>query len=138
MLLLSSGNIPTSQKYYDKVFPNVNFDWKKNYILPRVVTINSFQHNFQYIRLHNIYLNKILFALGKTKTFLGSFYHSCNEAINIKHIFLECICVKKLWNYLRLFITNDISLPILTQQTAIFGFTNRIENNVIKLQITYF
>ena len=29
VLLLSSGNIPTSQKYYDKVFPNVNFNWKK-------------------------------------------------------------------------------------------------------------
>ena len=29
VLLLSSGNIPTSQKYYDKVFPNENFDWKK-------------------------------------------------------------------------------------------------------------
>ena len=42
VLLLSSGNIPTSQKYFDKVFPNENFDWKKIYVLPRVVTINSF------------------------------------------------------------------------------------------------
>ena len=74
VLLLSSGNIPTSQKYYDKVFPNINFDGKKIYILPRLVTINSFQHNFQYIRLHNIlYLNKILFALGKTKHFCAHF-----------------------------------------------------------------
>ena len=57
-LLLSSGNTPTSQKYFDKVFPNENFDWKKIYILPRVVTINSFQLNFQYKILHNIlYLN---------------------------------------------------------------------------------
>ena len=54
VLLLSSGTTPTSQKYLGKVFPNENFDWKKNYILPRVVTINSFQHNFQYKILHNI------------------------------------------------------------------------------------
>ena len=48
MLLLSSCNIPTSQKYFGKVFPNENFDWKKNYILTRVTTINNFQRNFQY------------------------------------------------------------------------------------------
>ena len=28
---------------------------------------------------------------------------------------------------------NDISLPILTPQTAIFGFINRIENSVYKI-----
>ena len=33
----------------------------------------------------------------------------------------------------KMFITNYISLPILTQQTAIFGFTNRIENNIYKI-----
>ena len=40
VLLLSSGNMPTTQKYFDKVFSNKNFDWKKIYILPKVVTIN--------------------------------------------------------------------------------------------------
>ena len=30
-------------------------------------------------------------------------------------------------------VTNDISLPILTPQTVIFGFTNGIENNVYKI-----
>ena len=33
VLILSSGNTPTSQKYFGKVFPNENFDWKKIYIL---------------------------------------------------------------------------------------------------------
>ena len=28
----------------------------------------------------------------------------------------------KLWNHIRLFLTNDISHPILTPKTAIFGF----------------
>ena len=41
VLLLSPGKIPTSQKYFDKVFPNENFNWKKNYTLSRVVTINN-------------------------------------------------------------------------------------------------
>ena len=103
---------------------------KKNYILPRVVNINSFQRNFQYIILHNIlYLNKMLFTSGKTKTPLCSFCHSCNETI--QHIFLECIFSKQLWSHLRLFLTNDISLLILTPQTVIFGITNGIENSKI-------
>ena len=68
------------------------------------------------------------FTFGKTKTPMFSFCHSCNKTI--KHIFLEYICVKQLLNHLRFFLTNDISLPILTPQTAIFGFTNGIENNV--------
>ena len=76
VLLISSGNTPTSQKCFGKILPNENFDWKKMYILPRVVTITSFQRNFQYKILHNIlYLNKLLFTFGKIKTPLCSFCH---------------------------------------------------------------
>ena len=71
------------------------------------------------------------FTFGKIKAPLCSFCHSYDETI--KHIFLECICVKQLWNHWRLFLTNDISLPILTPQTAIFGFINGIENSVYKI-----
>ena len=68
VLLLLSGNTPTSQKYFGKVFPSVSFDWKKIYLLPRVVTINSFQRNFQYKILHVIlYLNKMLYTFSKIK-----------------------------------------------------------------------
>ena len=73
----------------------------------------------------------MLFTFGKIKTPLCSFCHSYDETI--KHIFLECICVKQLWNHLRLFLTNDISLPLLTPQAAIFGFINGIENSVYKI-----
>ena len=71
------------------------------------------------------------FTFGKIKAPLCSFCHSYDETI--KHIFLECICVKQLWNHLRLFLMNDISVPILTPQTAIFGFINGIENSVYKI-----
>ena len=73
----------------------------------------------------------MLFTSGKTKTPLCSFCHSYDETI--KHIFLEWTCVKRLWNHLRLFLTNDISLSILAPQTAIFGFINGTENNVYKI-----
>ena len=68
VLLLSSGNTPTSQKYFRRVFPNENFDWKKIYILPRLVTINSFQRNFQYKILHNI-----LYVNNNTSVFILPF-----------------------------------------------------------------
>ena len=137
MLLLSSGNTPTSEKYFGKVFPNENFNWKKIYILPRAVTIKSFQRNVQYKILHNIlYLNNMLFTFGKRKTPLCSFCHSYDETIT--HMFLEYICVKQLWNHLRLLLINNFSLSIITPQTAIFGFINGIENNVYKLKITCF
>ena len=41
--------------------------------------------------------------------------------------------MKQLWNHLRFFLTNYVSLPILTPQTVIFGFTNGIENNGYKI-----
>ena len=62
------------------------------------------------------------------KKYPCSFCHSYDETI--KYIFLERICVKHLWNHLRLFLINDSSIPILTPQTAIFGFINGIKNNV--------
>ena len=73
----------------------------------------------------------MLFTFGKTKTHLCLFCHSYDETI--KHIFLECIWVKQLWSHLILFLMNDISIPILTIQTVIFGLINGIENNVYKI-----
>ena len=79
MLLLSSCNIPTSQKYCGKVFPNENFDWKKNYILTRVTTINNFQRNFQY---------KIIQSRSHWKCTAGLQKHKIFECL---YAFLSCI-----------------------------------------------
>ena len=73
----------------------------------------------------------MLFTFDKIKAPTCLFCDSYDETI--KHIFLECICVKQLWNHLRLFLTNYISFPILTPQPAIFGFINGIENSVPKI-----
>ena len=77
VLLLSSGSTPTSQKFFSKVFTNEHFDWKKIYILPRVVAINSFKRNFQYKIIHKIlYLKKMLFTFGKKNTCVHSVVHT--------------------------------------------------------------
>ena len=60
-----------------KFFQRKTSTGRKFFILPRVVTINSFQRSFQYKVLRNIlYLNRMLFTFGKIKTPLCLFYHS--------------------------------------------------------------
>ena len=53
VLISSLKNKPTSQSYFGNSFPNYTFDWKQIYFLPRIITINSYQRNFQYKILHN-------------------------------------------------------------------------------------
>ena len=61
VLLLSSGNLPVSQKYFDKNFSNKIFIWKKMCVT----------ENFQYKLTYNVlYLNKVVFNFGETKTSL--------------------------------------------------------------------
>ena len=68
------NTVPTSQKYFEKLFPNLSFTWKDNYILPRMIMINTRLRVFQYKVLNNaLYLNKHLyiFRLSDTKLFLN-------------------------------------------------------------------
>ena len=46
ILISSLKNKPTSQNYFENSFPNYNFDWKQIYLLPQIITINSYQRNF--------------------------------------------------------------------------------------------
>ena len=66
----------------------------------------------------------MLFTFGKTKTPMFSLCFIVSHE-TIKHIILEYICVKRLWNHERLSLTNDISLT--------FGFINDVENNIYKI-----
>ena len=42
VLILSLKNKHTSQNYFESSFPNYTFDWKQSYLLPRIITINSY------------------------------------------------------------------------------------------------
>ena len=57
---------PTSQKYFLKLLKTDSFDWKQIYLLPRMVTLESYSCSFQYKILNNIlYLNKKAFYVSK-------------------------------------------------------------------------
>ena len=76
---------------------------------------------FQYKLLNNVlFLNKKLHIFGIKSSPLCSFCNLCDETP--LHIFYECDSIKCLWSDLVHYFQNSLVLPILTPQTAIFGF----------------
>ena len=60
--IVLKDKLPTSQKYFCNIFPNLQVEWKKIYLLPRKVSNDTNLRMFQYKILNNIlYLNKQLF-----------------------------------------------------------------------------
>ena len=77
--------------------------------------------SFQYKLLNNVlFLNKKLHIFGIKSSPLCSFCNLCDETP--LHIFYECDSIKCLWSDLVHYFQNSLVLPILTPQTAIFGF----------------
>ena len=62
-ILIDANKIkPTSQTYFENLFPNFKRDWKSIYLLPRRVTLDTNLRMFQYKLLNNVlYLNNMLF-----------------------------------------------------------------------------
>ena len=67
-----------------------------------------------------LYLNRKLHIFGKIDSPPCSICHSIDETV--AHWFCECVRVNQLWSQLRIFFSTDLNLPLLTPQTAIFGF----------------
>ena len=62
LLVYTHNFTPTSQKYLNELLTTDSFDWNQIYILPRLVTLDSYSRSFQYKILNNIlYLYKKLF-----------------------------------------------------------------------------
>ena len=114
---------PKSQKYFIELLKTDNFYWKKIYLLPRLVTLDSY-NSFQYKILNNIlYLNKKLFYISKIYFTTLAFMY-VNFLMRLFHKLYECDITKKLWNGLALFFENDFTLFDLTPQAAFLGFLN--------------
>ena len=97
ILVSSLRNKPTSQNHFENSFPNYTFDWKQIYLLPQIITINTYQSNFQYKILHNILcLNKKMYIFGKIDSLLCSVYHSNDETVS--HLYCDCVRVNQLWS----------------------------------------
>ena len=122
---------PTSQHYSEKLFSQSNMDWKKFYILSRVVTVDNRIRVFQYKLLNSIlFLKKMFFKFGIVSRSLCSFFNSEEETPS--HVFHDYTHTQSLWNQLQTYISQNLVIPCLTPQSAIFGFIHtRQENRVI-------
>ena len=120
----------TCQNYHERKFDGYNFNQKLIYKLPRTATDDAKFHIFQYKLLNNVlYLNKKLFHFGiisQPKCSVCNLYDETPQ-----HLFYECIYTQHLWNHLQLYISGKIALPALTPQSAIFGFTDVLDQNYI-------
>ena len=105
-----------SRFYYQKKFSNSNVDWKKFYLLVRIVTKDGTLRNV-------LYLNKMLFKFGKSESPLCSFCNVKDEAPY--HLFYECSHAISIWNQLCHLLSNSLNIPLLTPQSAVFGFINQ-------------
>ena len=133
LLISTIDHQPTSQKYFDNLFPNIELPWKEIYLTAREATANSHLRCFHYKIINNVlYLNKKLFQYGKTQSPLCAFCHI--EAEATLHAFHTCSVTKILWNQLLLFFETDLDFHDVTPQTAVFGFINELGINLNILQ----
>ena len=67
LLVYTHPYTPTSQKYFNELLKTDGLDWKQTYLLPRLVTLDSYSRSFQYKILNNVlYLNEKLFTFRKS------------------------------------------------------------------------
>ena len=82
MLVYDAPHRPTSQKYFEQLFPSEIFIWKDTYLLVRKVTTDCYLRSFQYKILNNIlFLNKELSVFGISNSSLCSFCNLYDETI---------------------------------------------------------
>ena len=61
ILISKVQNKPSSNIYFENLFTDYNIDWTAIYMLPRLVTYNTYMQSFQYKILNNVlFLNKKL------------------------------------------------------------------------------
>ena len=91
---------------------------------PCIVSSNTYVRCFQYKVLNNVlFLNKKLFLFKKLNSPLCSFCKEEDETVF--HLYFCCSNVRNLWNQLKSYLAEDLTLPRQTLQTAVFGFSEK-------------
>ena len=129
-MISRAQNKPFFNIYFENLYNDYNIDWKTIYILPRLITSKIYLWSFQYKILNNVlFLNKKLHTFGMKRSPLCSFCNLYDETPY--HIFYEWDFVKCLWSDLVQCFQNNLILPTLTPETAIFGFLDSSNNDSI-------
>ena len=118
-ILISKIQNKPSHIYFENLFDDNDIDLLIIYMLPRLATYNTYMQSFQYKLLNNILFLNIF---GIKSSLVCSF---CNLYDKTPlNTFYECDRIRCLWSDLVQYFQNSLVLPILTPQTAIFGFLN--------------
>ena len=126
-MILKVQNKPSSNIYLKNLFNHEDTDWKAIYMLPRLVTHDTYMRFFQCKILNNIlYLNRKLHIFGIKSSPLCSFCNLFNGTSF--HIFYECDRLKYLWSDLVQCFQNTLILPTLTPQTATLGILDSVRS----------
>ena len=136
ILISKVQNKPSCNIYVKNLFDDYNIDWTAIYMAPRLVTYNNYVRYFQYKILNNVlFLNKDLHTFGIKPSLLCSF---CNLYDKTPlHIFYYCDAIKYLWAVIVQCFQNNLILPTLTPQAAIFGILESASNDSILKIIKY-
>ena len=95
LLISRAQNTPSSNIYFKILYNDYNIDWAAIYMLPRLITYNTYMRSFQYKILNNVlFLNKTLHTFGIKPPPLCSFCKLYDETPH--HMFYECDRVKLL------------------------------------------
>ena len=121
LIILQNMSTPTSQQYFNILFPLLNFDWKLIDLRPRILTKNTSLRAFQYKVLNNVlYLNHKLFQFRVSTNSLCSQYNQHDETA--QHLSSTCMQVISLWTEIKVYFLNDIKLIALCPQIVILGY----------------
>ena len=83
ILTVKVQNKPSSNIYFENLFNYHDIDWTAIYMLPRLVTHNTYMRSFQYKILNNIlYLNKKLHIFGIKPSPLCSFCNLYDKTVS--------------------------------------------------------
>ena len=129
---------PTSQAYLENLFSNFKPNWKRIYLLPKRVTLDTNLRMFQYKLLNNVlYLNNVIFRFKKVDSPLSSY---CNEEKETSfHLFHSCLKTKQLWYKLRQYLSQFINTPHSNPQSSIvITFDNNEHSMIINHSLLIF
>ena len=101
-------NEPASNIYFEILFENITIDWSEIYLLPLLATIDATLRSCQYKILNNVlFLNKILYNFGITKTLLfAHFVRLLKKLPNISFMtaFILNLFGKNYWRNFRMIL----------------------------------
>ncbi len=118
---------PRCEKYWERKFPNLNFNWSNIWLAipsctkePRLLSLN-------WKILHNIYPTKVLlYKMGKEPNNVCT---TCNVIDYPEHFFFDCIKSKQLWYLANKIIAEKTEKQIkLSAENVIFNFNHTIHD----------